>query len=354
MRFFTLSTTQHDRPEFILVTGGAGYIGSHFIYRLLESRPNTRVLVLDDLSEGNTEALSVLTELFPGRVVPKICKIGDAVVGEYLTEFPVRAAVHFAASALVAQSQAEPMRYLNNNVGETLQLLTHLQQAGIRKFVFSSTAAVYGTPDTDLILEDEVKAPVNVYGKTKLMMEEALAILHEREMLSYVVLRYFNAAGAHPTGLIGEGHHDETHLIPLVLQVANGERDVIKIYGNDYPTPDGTCVRDYVHVLDLADAHIAALDYLESHPGAGETFNLGTGSGNSVQEVIDVCQKVTGFHIRVEYSHRREGDPPVLVAGADKAKNKLNWQPQFGLTEIVKTAWNWEKNRKFARVSERV
>lgn len=343
-----------ESANFILVTGGAGYIGSHFVYRLLEKRPELRVLILDDLSEGNPEALTALEDLFPGRIVSKRCKIGDPIVKEYLAEYPVTAAVHFAASALVAQSQKEPLLYLNNNVVETIRFLDSLQQAGVDRFVFSSTAAVYGTPDTALILEDEAKRPVNVYGQTKLMVEGVLNILHERERLSYITLRYFNAAGAHPGALIGEGHHDETHLIPIVLQAASGKRPAIKIYGNDYDTPDGTCVRDYIHVLDLADAHIAALDYLSVHPNTGEAFNLGTGKGNSVQEVIDVCRQVTGCSIKVEHANRREGDPPVLVAGSDKARKMLGWMPQYGLEEIVKTAWNWERNRKFALETELV
>lgn len=345
---------QGIEAQYTLVTGGAGYIGSHFVYRLLETRPEAKVLIVDDLSEGNPEALQTLTELFPGRIVSKQSKIGDLEVRTYLRDYPVEAAVHFAASALVAQSQAEPMLYLNNNVVQTIQFLDSLQQAGVRNFVFSSTAAVYGTPDTELILETETKQPVNVYGQTKLMVEGVLGLLHERMQLSYITLRYFNAAGAHPGGLIGEGHHDETHLIPIVLQVANGKRTAIKIYGDDYPTPDGTCVRDYIHVLDLADAHIAALDYLKAHSQVGEAFNLGTGSGNSVQEVVDVCRKVTGCPIPVEHVARREGDPPFLVASSDKAKKMLGWRPQFGLDEIVKTAWNWEKNRKFALESELV
>lgn len=339
-------------PDFLLVTGGAGYIGSHFVFRYLETKPSSRILIIDDLSEGNAEALDALAELFPGRLEFKRCKIGDPVLKNYLAEYSVKAAVHFAASALVAQSQKEPMRYLSNNVGETIRFLETLQQAGVSNFVFSSTAAVYGTPDTDLILETETKKPVNVYGQTKLMVENALEILQSRGALSYITLRYFNAAGAHPGALIGEGHHEETHLIPIVLQAACGKRPAIKIYGDDYPTPDGTCVRDYIHVFDLADAHIAALDYLEIHPNTGEAFNLGTQAGNSVQEVVDVCARVTGRLIPVEKAPRREGDPPVLVASSAKALKMLGWKPQYGLEEIVKTAWNWEQNRKFAEQSQ--
>lgn len=349
-----MSVGQERQQRHVLVTGGAGYIGSHFVYRLLEKRPNVKVLILDDLSEGNPEALDVLKALFPGRVSCLLRKIGDSEVASYLANSPVDSVVHFAASALVAQSQQDPMLYLNNNVVQTIQLLAHLQQAGIKKFVFSSTAAVYGIPDTEIILETETKQPVNVYGRTKLMVEEVLDTLHERQCLSYITLRYFNAAGAHPDALIGEGHHEETHLIPIVLQVANGKRAAIKIYGNDYPTPDGTCVRDYIHVLDLADAHIAALDYLDSHPQVGEAFNLGTGSGNSVQEVVNICRQVTGHPIPAHYDTRREGDPPFLVASSDKAKSMLGWKPQFGLDEIVKTAWHWETSRKFALESELV
>ncbi len=343
-----------ESNQYVLVTGGAGYIGSHFVYRLLEQRSDFNVLLVDDLSEGNREAVEALVELYPGRIVFEQCKIGSPLLKAILKQYRVQAAVHFAASALVAQSQKEPMRYLMNNVCETILLLESLLENNVRRFVFSSTAAVYGTPETALILESESKAPINVYGSTKLMMEEVLALLQSRGELGYTILRYFNAAGAHPGALIGEGHHDETHLIPIVLQVANGKRPAIKMYGDDYQTDDGTCVRDYIHVLDLADAHIAALDYLSANPTVGEVFNLGTGKGNSVQEVIDVCREVTGCLIPVEVAPRRDGDPAVLVASSAKAQRMLGWKPQYGLMEIVKTAWNWEKNRKFALEGELV
>lgn len=345
-----LEATEATRgePVTLLVTGGAGYIGSHFLNRYLGQKPDShRILVIDDLSEGNPEAIENLSGLYPGRLIFKQCGIGDGVVAGLLQEYGVNAVVHFAASALVAQSQTEPMRYLRNNVGESLKLLDSMQAAGVKHFVFSSTAAVYGTPDTELILEDERKSPVNVYGRTKLMVEEMLDLLNERGVLSYVTLRYFNAAGADPNGLIGEGHHEETHLIPIVLQVANGQRAKLKIYGNDYSTPDGTCVRDYIHVNDLADAHIAALDYMRQNPGAGEAFNLGTSHGDSVQAVISLCREVTGREIPVELCERREGDPPVLVASSAKAQKLLGWKPQYGLEDILKTAWHWEQNRKF-------
>jgi UDP-glucose 4-epimerase len=331
----------------ILVTGGAGYIGSHFVNRYLQQYAQHRILVVDDLSTGNIEAINALTHLYGDRLIFKECSIGSELLPDLLRDCAVKAVVHFAASSLVSQSQVEPLYYLKNNVGQTLRLLDSLQMAEVKQIVFSSTAAVYGTPNTDLILETENKLPVNVYGRTKLMVEGMLDLLNERGMLSYVTLRYFNAAGADPSGLIGEGHHEETHLIPIVLQVANGKRAKLKIYGNDYDTPDGTCIRDYIHINDLSDAHIAALDYLKQHPGAGEVFNLGTGHGDSVQEVVNTCQKITGKTIPLEIAARREGDPPVLVAGADKARQLLGWQPQYGLEDIIKTAWQWEQNRKF-------
>lgn len=342
-----MSSGQGSKEKFVLVTGGAGYIGSHFVYRLLDKRPNVSVLILDDLSEGNQGALDALTQAFPGRVHHRVCQIGDLEVCSYLSEFPIGAVVHFAASALVGQSQSDPMLYLRNNVVQTIQFLDHLQSAGVRQFVFSSTAAVYGVPDTPIIQETASKKPVNVYGQTKLMVEDVLALLEERNCLSYITLRYFNAAGAHPEALLGEGHHEETHLIPIILQVANGKRAAIKIYGDDYPTPDGTCVRDYIHIFDLADAHIAALDHLEANAKVGEAFNLGTGTGNSVKEVVDVCREITGCPIPVTLDARREGDPPFLVASSEKATTLLGWKPQYDLVEIVKSAWNWERNRKF-------
>ncbi len=332
----------------ILVTGGAGYIGSHFVNRYLQKKPFThRILVIDNLSEGNPEAIENLKVLYGERLIFQRCGIGDAGVTTLLSDYGVSAVVHFAASALVAQSQVEPMLYLRNNVGESLKLLDSMQAAGVKNFVFSSTAAVYGTPNTDLILEDERKSPVNVYGRTKLMVEGMLDLLNERGALSYVTLRYFNAAGADPSGLIGEGHHEETHLIPIILQVANGRRKALKIYGNDYDTPDGTCIRDYIHVNDLADAHIAALEYMCQRPGTGEAFNLGTGHGDSVQAVVSLSCQVTGREIPVDLCGRREGDPPVLVASSDKAQQLLGWKPHYGLEDILKTAWQWEQNRKF-------
>lgn len=342
----TQSASVSSKP-YLLVTGGAGYIGSHFIQRYIQHRPQQKFLVLDDLREGNPEAIKTLSDLYPDQIVFRQTRIGDPQVAGLLKEYAIDAAVHFSASASVAHSQKDPMSYLKNNVGETLQFLDYLLAANIRNFVFSSTAAVYGTPDTDLILEDEIKNPVNVYGKTKLMVEEMLALLNERDQLSYIALRYFNAAGADPAGLLGEGHHEETHLIPIVLQVATGQRDRIYIYGTDYDTPDGTCVRDYIHIYDLADAHIAALDYLKKYPGTGEAFNLGTGKGDSVKEVIEHCRRITGKEIAVEIAPRREGDPAVLVAGSAKAQRVLEWKPQFGLNQIIETAWQWEQNRRF-------
>jgi UDP-glucose 4-epimerase len=333
----------------LLVTGGAGYIGSHFVNRYLEQRSASQVVIVDDLNEGNREAVDVLSKRFPERISFYHCKIGDSLIQEALLDQQIRAVVHFAASASVAHSQRDPMGYLRNNVGETVLLLDAMTNAGVRNMVFSSTAAVYGTPDTELIREDEVKRPVNVYGQTKLMVEEMLSLLHERGMLSYVALRYFNAAGADESGLIGEGHHEETHLIPIILQAANGKRASIKIYGNDYPTPDGTCIRDYIHVNDLADAHIAALDYLEEHPGTGMACNLGTGRGNSVREVLDLCRSITGQEIHEEIAPRRDGDPPILVAGADRANQVLRWKAKYSLETIIRTAWRWERNRLYCK-----
>lgn len=331
----------------ILVTGGAGYIGSHFINRYLQQKPDGEVVVIDNLSEGNLGAIEALQSRHGKRIIFYETDIGHPQVADILKRHPVGAVVHFAASALVPESQREPMKYLKNNVAETMRLLESMQTADVSKLVFSSTCAVYGNPETGLIHEELPRNPVNVYGRTKLMVEDMLALLHERGQLDYIALRYFNAAGADPDGLLGESHPHETHLIPIVLEAASGKRPEIKMYGDDYPTPDGTCVRDYIHIYDLADAHIKALEVLESGQTIGTAFNLGTGKGDSVKEVVELCREVTGRPIPAQVAERREGDPPMLVASPEKAKKFFSWTPRYALREIIETAWHWEQNRKF-------
>jgi UDP-glucose 4-epimerase len=324
-----------------LVTGGAGYIGSHFIKRYLETYPDEQIVTVDNLSEGHEEALK-----FSNRIHFHKVDIGDRdAMKEIFQKYGVKTVIHFAASAYVEVSQKQPELYYQNNCIQTLHLLEAMEACGVREMVFSSTCASYGTPQRVPLDETHPQLPINVYGVTKLMVEQALRGYALSKDWSYVCLRYFNASGADESGLLGECHEPETHLIPLILQAALKKRAAIKIYGTDYDTADGTCVRDYIHVNDLADAHIKAIDYLQSHPG-GEAFNLGTTTGSSVREVIDMCKAVTGLDIPVEEAERRSGDPAILVANADKAESMLGWKAQYDLKRIVETAWQWEKADK--------
>ena len=318
----------------VLVAGGAGYIGSHTARALAEQGRD--VVVYDNLSKGHREAVEGL---------PLV--IGDIADQETLRDtirkYGVDAVIHFAASIEVGESMKEPEAYYFNNVVGTLHLLKSLRAAGVGRIVFSSTAAVYGNPAEDPITENCKKGPINVYGRTKWMMEQTLADYQMAYGLRYAALRYFNASGAHPDGDIGEDHSPESHLIPLIIQAALGQRDDIKIYGTDYPTEDGTCIRDYIHVCDLAQAHILALDTLEKGTES-LALNLGNGNGFSVREVIDTVKRVTGRKITVREADRRPGDPPVLVACSDEARDVLGWEPEFASIErIVETAWNWHR-----------
>lgn len=326
----------------ILVTGGAGYIGSHFIRRYLELEPQGSVLAIDNLSEGHTESLKGLPAVFFEK-----CDIGDYdAITALLKKHKIEAVIHFAASAYVGESQQNPNKYFHNNVVNTLNFFRALEEARVRKIVFSSTCASYGNPQYLPIDENHPQDPINVYGLTKFMIEKTLAGYAMTRNWSYVALRYFNAAGADAGGAIGESHAPETHIIPLTLKAAAGEIECVEVYGDDYDTPDGTCIRDYIHVTDLADAHHQALQWLQSNTG-GERINLGTTHGASVKEVIEVCRKVTGRNIEVRMKPRRPGDPPALVANAEKAARVLGWKPKYDLTGIIQTAWNWEQNRKF-------
>lgn len=318
----------------VLVTGGAGYIGSVTVEALLGR--GDEVVVVDNLSRGHRGAL------FPEAAFHQVDLLETARLADIIRSTGIDAAIHFAAFSLVGESVTDPDIYMRNNVVGTLSLLDALRAAEVDKLVFSSTCAIYGEPARLPITEDLPKKPVNPYGLTKLFMEQAMETYSEAFGLHSVRLRYFNAAGA--TEQRGEDHVPESHLIPLVLQVALGQREGIKIFGNDYPTRDGTCVRDYIHVSDLASAHLAALDYL-ADGGASLACNLGTGSGYTVREVIDVCREVTGHRIPAEDTPRRPGDPPELVAGGDgPAATVLNWKPsRTDLRTIVSDAWAWHQ-----------
>jgi UDP-glucose-4-epimerase GalE len=319
----------------ILVTGGAGYIGSHAVRLFLDRGHDVRVY--DNLSMGHRAAVPA------DRLV--VADLGDAHrLDQVLVEHRTEAVVHFAAFAFVGESVTDPAKYYRNNVVNTLTLLDALRRHGVKRFVFSSTCATYGIPQTVPLTEDEPQKPINPYGNGKLAVEFALADYAAAYGWGFAALRYFNAAGASPDGTIGEDHDPETHLIPLVLQAAAGLRPATQVFGTDYPTPDGTCVRDYIHVDDLAEAHLLALEKLA--PGVGLKLNLGTGRGYSVREVVRVAEEVTGRKVPVQEGPRRPGDPPVLVAAADRARRELGWQPRYtGLRPIVETAWNWHRKR---------
>ncbi len=318
----------------VLVTGGAGYVGSHAVAALDEA--GHQPVVIDTLENGHAKAVGD-AELIIGD-------IADAdLVKRVLDEFAIQTVMHFAAYAEVGESMAAPMKYYANNTLATLRLLQAMRASGVKRFIFSSTAAVYGEPDTGPIPEEAAKNPINVYGHSKLQTEETCAWLSRQTDFRYVSLRYFNACGAHPSGRLGEDHDPETHLIPLVLQVALGQRPDIRIFGADYPTPDGTCVRDYIHVSDLADAHLRAMEYLLDG-GESVALNLGTGQGYSVRAIVETARQVTGHPLPAVETKRRAGDPPELVAKADKARDVLGWTPtRSGLENIIATAWKWHQ-----------
>jgi len=328
----------------ILITGGAGYVGSHFV-RLYAKQPGVApAVIVDDLTRGHAQALD-----YGERVIFEKARIGDLKSMEViLKRYPIEAVVHFAASAYVGESQSEPFRYFQNNVNESLNFFSCLESHGIKKIVFSSTCATYGNPLYLPLDEDHEQRPTNVYGTTKLMIELALRALSDSKGWASVSLRYFNAAGASVDGEIGESHNAETHLIPNVLKVATGEKPVVLINGNDYETRDGTCVRDYIHVDDLARAHLKALDLLQGPAEAlSVACNLGTSTGATILEVIKLCEEVTGRPIATKVGPRRIGDPPSLVANSAKAARLLGWQPKYGLKETIETAWNWERERRY-------
>jgi UDP-glucose 4-epimerase len=326
----------------ILVTGGAGYIGSHMV-KLLRER-GRRVVVLDNLATGHRDAVKDV-EFIEGDV-------GDTgKVVTLLAGYSVKAVIHFAAYSLVAESVADPKKYYANNVDATLRMLGAMREARVGRIVFSSTAAVYGEPRSSPIEESHPREPINPYGECKLVIERALDELHAAHGLRSASLRYFNAAGADPDGSLGERHDPETHLIPLVLQAASGRRPAVAVYGTDYPTRDGTCVRDYVHVNDLCDAHLLALEWLEGGGGRA-AFNLGSESGATVMEVIEAARRETGAPINARIEGRRAGDPAVLVASCEQARRVLGWSPKRSdLATIVQDAWRWERGRTANRAA---
>ncbi|TSB45815.1 UDP-glucose 4-epimerase GalE [Alkalicoccobacillus porphyridii] len=316
----------------ILVTGGAGYIGSHTVLHLLNQGEN--VVVLDNLSKGHRDALN-------GAVLYEGDLLDGAFLDKLFTEESIDAVIHFAADSLVGESVKNPLEYYKNNVIGTHTLLTKMVEHNVLNIVFSSTAATYGEPEQVPIVESLPTLPTNPYGETKLAIEKMLKWSDEAYGLKSVCLRYFNAAGADPEGRIGEDHDPESHLIPIVLQTALGQREQVQVFGDDYPTEDGTCIRDYVHVMDLADAHFLAVQRLMKERQSN-IYNLGIGQGFSVKQVIDVCREVTGHEIPHVTAPRRAGDPAVLIASPEKAKTELNWQPKYtNLKDIVSHAWSW-------------
>ena len=319
----------------LLVLGGAGYIGSHTATELLDN--GHEVVIADNLVTGYREAVPEKATFYQGDLRDK-----DFLV-DLLTKEKVDAVIHFAAFSLVGESVTNPLKYYENNLYGTKVLLDAMIETGVDKIVFSSTAATYGEPENIPILESDRTCPTNPYGETKLAMEKMISWAAKAHGLHFVSLRYFNACGAHKSGKIGEAHNPESHLIPLVLQVPNGKREFVSIYGNDYDTPDGTCIRDYIHVTDLAKAHILAVEYLMSG-GESDIFNLGNGVGYSVKEVIETARKVTGHPIPAKEEARRAGDPARLVASGEKARKILGWEPEIkDLADIISSAWKWHK-----------
>jgi UDP-glucose 4-epimerase len=316
----------------ILVCGGAGYIGSHMVAQLVEN--GEEVVIVDNFQKGHRDAV-VGRKVYEGDLRDR------GFLDKVFSENNIEAVIDFAADSLVGESVTEPLKYFNNNVGGTITLLETMRDHNVKYIVFSSTAATYGEPDSIPIQENDRTVPTNPYGESKLMVEKVLKWASSAYGIKYTALRYFNAAGAHPSGSIGEDHRPESHLIPLIIQAALGQRDKIMVFGDDYDTSDGTCIRDYIHVMDLADAHLLALNRMRKG-GDSAIFNLGNGKGFSVKEVIETTRRVTGREIKDEIAPRRAGDPAVLVASSQKAIKELNWEPKYNSLEtIIETAWKW-------------
>lgn len=321
----------------VLVTGGAGYIGSHTV-KMLQERGN-KVIVLDNLSRGHIEAVP------EGVTFENVDLLDFDNLNRTLGKYEIDSVVHFAAFAYVGESVENPGMYYTNNVTGSINLIKALNNNGIKKIVFSSTCSLYGNPEVVPISERESLKPINPYAKTKYMIEQVLSDFEVSSGMKYVALRYFNAAGADFSGQIGESHEPETHIIPIVLEVALGKREKVNVFGEDYPTEDGTCIRDYIHVNDLADAHLRALVHLEKN--SSEIINLGTGFGYSVKQIIDKAEEITGMKINKQITTRRAGDPAVLIADNKKAMDVLGWKPRYGLDEIISSAWKWHQNPKY-------
>lgn len=320
----------------ILVLGGAGYIGSHTVYELIDA--GKEVVIADNLETGHIEAVHPKAKFYQGDIRDR------AFIDLVFDKEKIEGVIHFAANSLVGESMTNPLKYYDNNLCGTKVLLESMVAHGIDKIVFSSTAATYGEPERVPILETDRTEPTNCYGETKLSMEKMFKWTGLAHGLRFVSLRYFNACGAHVSGQIGEAHNPESHLIPLILQVPNNQREFISIFGDDYDTKDGTCIRDYIHVTDLAQAHILAMDYL-MNGGESNIFNLGNGVGFTVKEVIDTAREVTGHPIPAKTTPRRAGDPAQLIASSEKARTVLGWHPEHAdLRKIIETAWNWHKN----------
>lgn len=322
----------------LLVTGGAGYIGSHFVKKALSS--GHKITVLDNLSRGHKEALLPDPEFIEADLRD------FEAINEIFSTQKFDAVIHFAAFAYVGESVENPLLYYQNNVIGTINLIKAVKETGINKFVFSSTCSVYGDTDSFPITESLPVNPINPYAAGKLIVENILRDCDRAYGLKSVCLRYFNAAGADPESQIGESHFPETHLLPILIETAQGQREQVTVFGDDYNTPDGTCIRDYIHINDLADAHLRALNFLNEE-NRSDFFNLGTGIGNSVLDMISRVEKLTGIKVPYKITARREGDPAILVADYSKAKNRLGWQPSFTTDDIILSAWRWFNERKY-------
>ncbi len=317
----------------IMVTGGAGYIGSHVAKYLLNLGYD--VLVLDNLSTGHKQAVDQ-------KAVFKVGNTGDeSTLEQIFSQYPITSVMHFAASCYVEESVTEPLKYYQNNVSATVSLLKKMLQYKVYKLVFSSTCAVYGAPEVERIDEETQTQPVNPYGRTKLMAEQAIKDLSSAYGLEFIILRYFNVAGADPSGKLGEYHYPETHLIPNILRHLMGLEKKLIVYGNDYDTKDGTCIRDFIHVCDLAEAHTIALKSLEHSKISNEIYNIGNETGYSINEIIKICEKITNKKAAVIYKAKRKGDPAKLVASSKKFFHDFGWKPRYSIEKIIKTAWTW-------------
>ena len=320
----------------ILVSGGAGYIGSHTVHELINQ--NKDVIIVDNLQSGHLKAVHPKAKFYKGDIRD------SEFLDKVFSENNVEAIIHFAANSLVGESMEKPLLYFNNNVYGMQILLESMVKHNIKNIVFSSTAAVYGEPKKIPILEEDETNPTNTYGETKLTMEKMMKWVNKAYGITFVSLRYFNACGALEDGSIGEDHFPESHLIPLILQVPLKKREAITVFGEDYKTPDGTCIRDYIHVLDLADAHIKAVEYLQKG-NESNIFNLGNGVGFSVKEIIDCAKEATNEEIKVVIGERRAGDPAKLIASNEKARKILGWEPKYtDVKDVISTAWGWHKN----------